>query len=202
MFIHKAVIHSQEMEKRRIPLGFVVLLVFSLLGIGAAMLVINLSNAQLGNEAQNNSPVRRVLRENTPAPDFTLTTLEGATVKLSDYKGRRIMLNFWASWCAPCLVETPDLVAAYNQLLQQGEQDILFIGIGVNDDVQNLRKFAEINKVSYLVALDPNSVVADAYGVIAMPITVFIDDKGVVYRKFIGIVKQQQVLDVLKEMKR
>ncbi|MCW1966849.1 MAG: TlpA family protein disulfide reductase [Anaerolineae bacterium] len=189
------------MEKRRIPLGFVVLLVFSLLGIGAAVLVINLSNTELSNTAQN-SPVRRVLRENTLAPDFTLTTLEGATIKLSDYKGRRIMLNFWASWCAPCLVETPDLVAAYNHLLQQGEQDILFVGIGVNDDAANLRKFAEQKNVSYLVALDPNSVVADAYGVIAMPITVFIDDKGVVYRKFIGIIKQQQVLDVLKEMKK
>jgi len=189
------------MEKRRIPTTLIVLLVFSLLGIGAATLVIRTSNTQLSNSAANNTPVRRVLRENTPAPDFTLTTLEGANIKLSDYQGRRIMLNFWASWCAPCLAETPDLVSAYNNLLKQGESDILFVGIGVNDDIQNLRKFAENNRVPYLIVHDPTSVVADAYGVIAMPITVFIDEKGLVYRKFIGAVKQQQVMDVFKEMK-
>ncbi len=189
------------MEKRRIPTTLIVLLVFSLLGVGAAALVIGASNAQLTNSTANNTPARRVLRENTPAPDFTLTTLEGATIKLSDYQGRRIMLNFWASWCAPCLAETPDLVSAYNNLLKQGESDILFVGIGVNDDIQNLRKFAENNRVPYLIVNDPTSVVADAYGVIAMPITVFIDEKGLVYRKFIGAVKQQQVMDVFKEMK-
>ena len=189
------------MEKRRIPTTLIVLLVFSLLGVGAAALVIGASNAQLTNSTANNTPTRRVLRENTPAPDFTLTTLEGATIKLSDYQGRRIMLNFWASWCAPCLAETPDLVSAYNNLLKQGESDILFVGIGVNDDIQNLRKFAENNRVPYLIVNDPTSVVADAYGVIAMPITVFIDEKGLVYRKFIGAVKQQQVMDVFKEMK-
>lgn len=189
------------MEKRRIPTTLIVLLVFSLLGVGAAALVIGASNAQLTNSTANNTPARRVLRENTPAPDFTLTTLEGATIKLSDYQGRRIMLNFWASWCAPCLAETPDLVLAYNNLLKQGESDILFVGIGVNDDIQNLRKFAENNRVPYLIVNDPTSVVADAYGVIAMPITVFIDEKGLVYRKFIGAVKQQQVMDVFKEMK-
>ncbi len=189
------------MEKRRIPTTLIVLLVFSLLGVGAAALVIGVSNAQLTNSTANNTPVRRVLRENTPAPDFTLTTLEGANIKLSDYQGRRIMLNFWASWCAPCLAETPDLVSAYNNLLKQGESDILFVGIGVNDDIQNLRKFAENNRVPYLIVHDPTSVVADAYGVIAMPITVFIDEKGLVYRKFIGAVKQQQVMDVFKEMK-
>ena len=181
------------MEKRRIPTTLIVLLVFSLLGVGAAALVIGASNAQLTNSTANNTPARRVLRENTPAPDFTLTTLEGATIKLSDYQGRRIMLNFWASWCAPCLAETPDLVSAYNNLLKQGESDILFVGIGVNDDIQNLRKFAENNRVPYLIINDTTSVVADAYGVIAMPITVFIDEKGLIYRKFIGAVKQQQV---------
>ena len=189
------------MEKRRIPTTLIVLLVFSLLGVGAAALVIGASNAQLTNSTANNTPARRVLRENTPAPDFTLTTLEGANIKLSDYQGRRIMLNFWASWCAPCLAETPDLVSAYNNLLKQGESDILFVGIGVNDDIQNLHKFAENNRVPYLIVNDPTSVVADAYGVIAMPITVFIDEKGLVYRKFIGAVKQQQVMDVFKEMK-
>ena len=189
------------MEKRRIPTTLIVLLVFSLLGVGAAALVIGASNAQLTNSTANNTPTRRVLRENTPAPDFTLTTLEGANIKLSDYQGRRIMLNFWASWCAPCLAETPDLVSAYNNLLKQGESDILFVGIWVNDYIQNLRKFAENNRVPYLIVNDPTSVVADAYGVIAMPITVFIDEKGLVYRKFIGAVKQQQVMDVFKEMK-
>ncbi|MBU6360981.1 MAG: TlpA disulfide reductase family protein [Chloroflexota bacterium] len=189
------------MEKRRIPTTLIVLLVFSLFGVGAAALVVGASNTQLTNSTANNTPTRRVLRENTPAPDFTLTTLEGANIKLSDYQGRRIMLNFWASWCAPCLAETPDLVSAYNNLLKQGESDILFVGIGVNDDIQNLRKFAENNRVPYLIINDPTSVVADAYGVIAMPITVFIDEKGLIYRKFIGAVKQQQVIDVFKEMK-
>jgi peroxiredoxin len=178
------------------------ILFFCLLGVGSAIFVIYVSNLNGSGDASTTTPLRRVLRENTPAPDFTLPTIDGGTFKLSDYKGKRIMINFWASWCPPCLAETPDLVLAYHEVSKLYGNEIMFVGVGVNDDISNLKKFAEINQVPYVVPYDKDSIVADAYGVVAMPITVFVDANGSVYRKTIGSIKKQQVIDIFIEMSR
>jgi peroxiredoxin len=176
---------------------WIIAVISAFVGVMGAMLVLNV----LGTPTTAAQPTVsvRYLRENAPAPQFTLPTFGGNTVKLSDYKGKPLLINFWASWCAPCMAETPDLVDTYNTLRATGS-DVEFIGIGLNDELDNLRMFAENNKVPYILAFDKSSQVGDAYGVFAMPITVIVDRNGTVVKTFRGAVTKNQVLTALANL--
>ena len=132
-----------------------------------------------------------------PAPEFTLNTLAGAPVSLKDFRGKRVLVNFWASWCPPCVQETPDLVAAYKAL---GDNSIAFVGIGTQDETAKLKKFADDNQVPYTIVEDPKGKISDAYGVIGLPTTVLIDGNGIVRKVFTGPVTKDQVIGELKKM--
>jgi peroxiredoxin len=98
------------------------------------------------------------------------------------------------------LEETPALIAAYNELRQR-DPDIEFIGVGTNDDAENLRKFAENNRIPYLVVNDSDSRVSDAYGVLGMPTTVFVDSSGVIRRVWNGAITQAQVVEIMRSLR-
>jgi cytochrome c biogenesis protein CcmG/thiol:disulfide interchange protein DsbE len=187
------------MVKRSAPfvLGFVGLLV----GVGLAALVLSSSTAQpAALPSLSSSTGHSALRVDAPAPDFTLNTFDGRAVSLSALRGKRVLINFWASWCPPCLEETPALIAAYNELRQR-DPDIEFIGVGTNDEPENLRKFAENNRIPYLVVDDSDSKVSDAYGVRGMPTTVFVDSSGVIRRIWNGAITQAQVIAIMRDLR-
>jgi peroxiredoxin len=110
-----------------------------------------------------------------PAPDFTLYDLNGNEVRLSDFRGKPVVLNFWATWCGPCRVEIPHVNVLYDKYKAQG-----LVVIGVNDepDHATVRSFAE-QHISYTVALD-GSTQFRQYGVRGMPATFYIDREGIV----------------------
>jgi cytochrome c biogenesis protein CcmG, thiol:disulfide interchange protein DsbE len=111
-----------------------------------------------------------------PAPDFELTTLAGKTVKLSDYRGRPVVLNFWASWCTPCRREFPllrDTFAAHRD-------DFVLIGVNARDIESDARAFAAQQRATWPSGIDADNVVARGYGVTALPQTFFIDRDGVI----------------------
>ncbi len=119
-----------------------------------------------------------------PAPDFTVTTLEGQQLRLSDLRGKVVVLNFWGSWCVPCRDEAGELNAAYRRF--QG-QDVAFVGIAWNDTDAEVRKFVEQYKVQYPVARDANATIAvGGYGVTGVPETFFIDRDGRLTQKWLG----------------
>jgi peroxiredoxin len=179
---------------------FVLGLIGLLVGVGLAMLVLSSSLAQPTALPSLPSSSRSALRVDAPAPDFTLNTFDGRAVSLSALRGKRVLINFWASWCPPCLEETPALIAAYNELRQR-DPDIEFIGVGTNDDAENLRKFAENNRIPYLVVNDSDSRVSDAYGVLGMPTTVFVDSSGVIRRVWNGAITQAQVVEIMRSLR-
>jgi cytochrome c biogenesis protein CcmG/thiol:disulfide interchange protein DsbE len=112
-----------------------------------------------------------------PAPDFTLKTLDGKSVSLSDYRGTPVVLNFWASWCTPCRKEFPllrDTVAA-----RHGEFAI--VGINTQDYIESDgRKFARDQHADWPNGFDESEGVRRGYGVTGLPETFFIDAKGVI----------------------
>lgn len=116
----------------------------------------------------------------TPAPNFTIT--DGAkTIRLSDYRGKIIVVNFWASWCAPCLEELPSLIALQKQMPQ-----IVVLAVDFNDDVTAYHQFLIDNHVDLLTIHDESQQSNLAFGTKRPPETYIIDRQGKIRRKFIG----------------
>lgn len=110
-----------------------------------------------------------------PAPDFFLPTLDNEKpVRLSDYRGKKVLLNFWATWCGPCVREVPDLAEVYAELAGQNFEMLSITA----DDPATVRRFAEQNGVTYPVVLDPRGDVHQAYRVSLFPTLVWIDESG------------------------
>lgn len=109
------------------------------------------------------------------AYDFQLTDLAGNPTKLSDHEGKLILLNFWATWCVPCVAEMPSLIR-----LSQKMEGKPFVIVAVNGDGEKglVEKFVKKYKIPFPIALDPTLVVAPKYGVVGFPETFFIGPKG------------------------
>ena len=114
----------------------------------------------------------------TPAPDFTMTTSEGKTLHLSDFKGRPVLLNFWASWCGPCKSEMPAIQAAWEQSGQDVEVvAVNMTGMGGETETSALSLIQQ-NNYTFPVYFDVDSSAAVAFGVTSIPQTYLIDAEG------------------------
>ena len=128
------------------------------------------------------------------APDFTLQTLTGERFNLAEQRGRPIFLNFWATWCPPCLAEMPDM-----QKLQQALGDsILIVGID-GEPADTVREFVQDRGYTWTFVLDPDNEAARTYDVSFIPTSVFIDAKGVIVRKFVGQKDYETFLKAARE---
>ncbi len=117
------------------------------------------------------------------APDFTLKTLEGKEVKLSDYRGQVVIVDFWATWCPPCRMEVP----AFVELFQKYSGRLMVLGVSSDQNPRRvIPPFIKKYKVNYPILLSNNRVERDYGGVTAIPTTFVIDRKGAVYRKYVG----------------
>lgn len=122
----------------------------------------------------------------TPAPQLVLKDIEGRSVRLSDYKGKIVLLNFWATWCAPCRAEMPDLVKWQREYRKQGLQ---VIGVTYPpEELAEVRKFIKSIKVNYPIALGDKQTKALFDKGETIPITVVIDRKGMVREIIQGII--------------
>jgi peroxiredoxin len=125
------------------------------------------------------------------APDFVLTDLQGNTVKLSDLRGKAVVLNFWATWCPPCKAEIPWFVDLQKRY---GAQGLQVVGVNMDDgDENDVQKFAAQNAINYPILLGQDKV-ADAYGGIDyLPTTFYIDRNGVVIERVFGQPERDEI---------
>ncbi|HYM21271.1 MAG TPA: TlpA disulfide reductase family protein [Candidatus Kapabacteria bacterium] len=120
-----------------------------------------------------------------PAPDFSLQDINGNIVKLSDFKGKTVVLNFWATWCAPCRKEIPDFIEMQNQY---GKDGLQFVGVAIDQEgVQVIKPFAEKAKMNYPVLVGDDAVFAKFGGGNAIPVTFLIDKKGAIRNSYVGM---------------
>jgi cytochrome c-type biogenesis protein len=118
-----------------------------------------------------------------PAPDFTLNKLEGQPLRLSELRGRVVMLNFWATWCGPCRAEIPELNAMQRDLKEQG---LTIIGVDWDDTVEGVREFQQELPQDYTVLLGGEDVQSLFGGIPSLPTTYIIDRDGRIRQKIIG----------------
>jgi thiol-disulfide isomerase/thioredoxin len=125
-----------------------------------------------------------------PAADFTLPSLDGKPVKLSGFRGKVVLLNFWATWCGPCKAEIPGFV----ELQQQYKNDLVVVGLSVDDPADKAKAFAEQYKVNYPMVLGlGHDEIQDAYGPIyGIPASFLISRDGKVCKRHLGIAPKSQ----------
>lgn len=121
-------------------------------------------------------------RSDGALPAMQLQTLEGGTISLDDYRGRPLVVNFFASWCAPCLAEMP----AFEQVHQDVADQVGFLGVNLQDSVQDGQAIVDRTGVAYDVARDPNGDLFTILGGTAMPTTVLVDAEGNVVEVYSG----------------
>jgi peroxiredoxin len=113
----------------------------------------------------------------TPAEDFRLVDLEGKSQSLSQYRGKVVLVNFWATWCKPCTTEMPAMQTTYDKLRDKG-----FVVLAINEleDDAKVREHIKQYGHTFPVLMDRDNKVANQFGVFGLPVSVFIDEKGVV----------------------
>ncbi len=128
------------------------------------------------------------------APDFTLKDLNGNNITLSAYKGKVLILNFWATWCPPCRAEIPDFIEVYDEYKAKGLE---ILGISVDQiSAAQVSKFVERNKMNYPVAMATNDLFRDYPPPQAVPTTLVIDRDGKIQYKKVGMMSKQELIDL------
>lgn len=135
--------------------------------------------------------------EKIPAPAWTLTDLEGKPNTLASYKGKIVVLNFWGTFCTPCLKEVPEFVATQQQYAGKG---VMVVGAAMdkNDDAA-VKAFTKKYFINYPVVVAPNSMTHD-YGIVVAPTTFIIDKQGVIVFKHIGALSRKDLAQHLSPL--
>jgi thiol-disulfide isomerase/thioredoxin len=133
-----------------------------------------------------------------PAADFTLPSLDGKPVKLSGFRGKVVLLNFWATWCGPCKAEIPGFV----ELQEQYKNDLVVVGLSVDDPADKAKAFADQYKVNYPMVLGlGHDEIQDAYGPIyGIPASFLISRDGKVCKRHLGIAPKSQFEKEIKAL--
>lgn len=134
------------------------------------------------------------------APDFELVTMEGHTVRLSDYRGQRVFVNFWATWCPPCRAEMPDMQNLYEE--QEVPIEILAVNLTPTEqNEENIVDFVADFGLTFPILLDTDSEVANQYKVQAYPTSYMIDSEGRISFIAPGAMNQDLMVQEVKKMK-
>lgn len=137
------------------------------------------------------------------AKDFVLKDINGKEYKLSDFKGKIVVLDFWATWCPPCRASLPFFNELYKTYKDRG---LVVIGISVDISERTVKRFVQDKKLEYLILLDKDNLVSDLYNVFSIPTTIIIDKNGNVVMRRTGFSKshaqlfENKVKELLKEV--
>jgi len=126
-------------------------------------------------------------RFDLPAPDFDLPDLQGVRHRLSGYRGKVVLLNFWATWCPPCVEELPSLAELHRATADR--KDVALVTVSVDDNAKVVQKFLDRHRTvfgPFLVLIDPGKKVAKSFGTVKFPETYLVDREGVVRYRFIN----------------
>ena len=139
-----------------------------------------------------------------PAPNFTLTDQYGITHTLSDYKGKVVFLNFWATWCPPCRAEMPDIQKLYEETGEDSDSELVILGVafpnfGDETSEDGIRMFLEENGYTYPTVMDTEATLMAPYYITAYPTTYMIDRDGNIYGYVPGSMTKDIMEDIIRQ---
>ena len=130
------------------------------------------------------------------APDFELALFDGGTLRLGTLRGQLVVLNFWASWCAPCRAEAPTFARVSEAFRDRG---VRFVGVNIQDDDADARAFIQELGITYPNGPDRTGQVTTGFGVAGLPATIFVDPEGRIARRWLGVLTEQQLVGFVEE---
>ena len=152
-----------------------------------------------------NEPAPTITSTNIPeapmvgygAPDFTLTNLDGKSVHLRDFRGRVVLINFWATWCEPCRTEMPILQSAYRVNQPLGLE---ILAVNFDEPRGEVQEFRDHMFLGFTMLLDPGGVIQRLYRVSGYPTTFLVDREGVIRAQHVGILNESQLVEYLESV--
>ncbi|HVJ49336.1 redoxin domain-containing protein [Desulfitobacterium sp.] len=161
----------------------------------------NNSNSDSNTVSSKANQLKVGLEEGNLAPDFELQRVDGNSIKLSSLQGKKIILNFWASWCPPCRQEMPDMEKLYVDQKDNGVEILAVNLTNIEKSRADVPSFMKAYDITFPVALDEKGKVSQQYDVSSIPASFIIDSWGVIQRKFVGPMTYDSMKSMLKSIK-
>jgi peroxiredoxin len=194
--------NAQPMNKKTLMRKLPLLFTLGVLAVGVTTCKMTPSKAEAPARieipaAPAETPVASTVEEGSAAPDFNLKDVHGKTIHLADYKGKVVVLNFWATWCPPCRKEIPDFM----ELQSQFGSKIQFIGVALDDEgLAKVKPFVDANNISYPIVIG-DKLTVDKYGdMSAIPVTFVIDKNGKIAARYVGMRQKATVETMVKPL--
>jgi len=147
--------------------------------------------AERGLSSRSAAPSRGL-----PIADFELTSITGENIKLSQFRGQPVLINFWGTWCPPCKNEMPLLQSTY----EANQPDLVILAVNVNDSYAAVRRFIDEMGLTFTILMDEDGSVRSQFQVLGYPTTYFVDRDGVLREQFIGELNQKQIDEYLTKI--
>lgn len=157
------------------------------------------STPRISNELENGeNPLSDPSPEvNSPAPDFNLQSVAGETIRLSDLRGQPVLINFWATWCAPCRIEMPALQDRFETYTEEG---FAILAVDFDEPAEAVLAFGEEFGLTFDLLLDPGGKIQDLFRIRGYPTSFFLDEQGVIKVVHIGVMTEGQLDGYLAEV--
>jgi len=168
--------------------------ILAIVGFIAFMVVVSIGYKFLSSDFDGNNNNNGQINTGSQAKDFTVEDIDGKEVSLSDFRGKPVVVNFWASWCPPCKAEMP----YYNEVYKEVGDEVQFMMVdlvdGSRETVATAKAFIEDNGYEFPIFFDTDQDAAIAYGVYSIPTSIFIDKDGKVVKSITGGLSKDELL--------
>lgn len=134
------------------------------------------------------------------APNFLLQTVDGKEVYLTDYKGKKVLLNFWASWCGPCKIEMPDMEKFHKDMREKGIEVVAINATASEQSPDHVKQFLQENKYTFPVLLDIQGQANATYQIMSIPTSFILDEKGIIHFKHVGPMTYENMVEYMHSL--